>query len=246
MIKYERTDKIMEILNQCKYTTVDRLVKELHYSPATIRRDLTHLENIGLVKKSYGGVCINDASRPVIVREHENTEEKVQMCQAAASLIGDRTSIFIDGSTTTCFISEFLKHKKELVVTTSNIKLGIELEAMGIECYTTGGRVVDTNMLAGVYAVDTVSKMNFDMCFFSAESISEEGNICDRGELFADLRRMVIKQSKKAVCLCDSNKLGSTSFLCLASLGDVDYVISGGKFPAEWKDQFPGTKFITV
>ena len=246
MIKYERTDKILEILNQCKYTTVDHLVKELHYSPATIRRDLTHLENIGLVKKSYGGVCINDATRPVSVRKHQNTEEKIKMCREAAELISDRTSIFIDGSTTTCFMRSFLDSPKDLVVTTSNLKLAIDLEAMGIECYTTGGRVVDTNMLAGVYAVDTVSKMNFDMCFFSAESISKDGNICDRGELFADLRRMVIKRSKKAVCLCDSNKLGSTSFLCLASLGDVDYVISGGTFSPEWKEQFPGTKFITV
>ena len=246
MIKYERVDKIVEILNKCKYTTVDHLVKELHYSPATIRRDLIYMENIGLVKKSYGGVCINDSSRPVIIREHENTEEKIRMCRAAAGLVNDRSSIFIDGCTTTCFMSEFLEHKKELVVTTSNLKLGIELEAMGIECYTTGGRVVDTNMLAGVYAVDTVSKMNFDMCFFSAESISAEGNICDRGELFADLRRTVIRRSKKSVCLCDSNKLGSSSFLCLASLGDVDYVISGGTFAPEWKERFADTKFITV
>ena len=246
MIKYERADKIMEILGRCKYTTVEQLVKELHYSPATIRRDLTHLENMGLVKKSYGGVCINDTSRPVIIREHENTEEKIKMCRAAAELVSDRSSIFIDGSTTTCFMRDFLEHKKELVVTTSNLKLGIELEAMGIECYTTGGRVVDTNMLAGVYAVDTVSKMNFDMCFFSAESISADGNICDRGELFADLRRTVIKRSKKAVCLCDSNKLGSASFLCLASLGDVDYVISGGEFKPELKERFADTKFITV
>ena len=73
MFKDERADKIVEILNKRKYATVDYLVKELHYSPATIRRDLTYLESLGMVKKSYGGVSINDVSRPEIFREHENT-----------------------------------------------------------------------------------------------------------------------------------------------------------------------------
>jgi len=49
----------MNILKKYQYTTVDFLVRELHYSPATVRRDLTYLESLGLVNKSYGGVSIN-------------------------------------------------------------------------------------------------------------------------------------------------------------------------------------------
>jgi len=246
MMKYERADQIMEILSKCKYTTVDHLVKELHYSPATIRRDLVYLESAGLIKKSYGGVCMNEVSRPAIVREHENMDAKIRICKAAAELVDHYDSVFIDGSTTTYFMSEFLDHKKNLVITTSNLKLGICLEEKGIECYVTGGKVVDTHMLSGTYAVDTINRMNFDICFFSAESISKEGIICDKGERFADLRRTVIQRSKKSVCLCDKKKIGSSSFLCLASLKDVDYVISDGEFGTEWTEKFAETKFITV
>ena len=243
-MKYERADQIMEILSRCKYTTVDHLVKELHYSPATIRRDLIYLESTGLIKKSYGGVCINEVSRPAIVREHENMDAKIRICRTAAELVQEHASVFIDGSTTTYFMSEFLEQNKDIVVTTSNLKLAICLEEKGIECYVTGGKVVDTHMLFGTYAVDTVNRMNFDICFFSAESISEEGMICDKGERFADLRRTVMKRSKKSVCMCDKKKLGSSSFLCLASLKDVDYVISDGVFSPEWVEKFGKTKFI--
>ena len=50
MIKGERLDRILEILKHKKYCTVDELVSELRYSPATIRRDLTLLEKQNLVK----------------------------------------------------------------------------------------------------------------------------------------------------------------------------------------------------
>ena len=39
---------------------LDYLVKEIKYSPASIRRDLTLLEKQGLVSRSYGGVAYKD------------------------------------------------------------------------------------------------------------------------------------------------------------------------------------------
>ena len=56
MYQSERIDEIMKILKNNHYVTVDYLVKEIKYSPASIRRDLTILQNQGLVTRSYGGV----------------------------------------------------------------------------------------------------------------------------------------------------------------------------------------------
>ena len=58
MLKNERAERIVEILREQKYTTVQMLVDRLHYSPATVRRDLVYLEGLGLVEKSYGGVSL--------------------------------------------------------------------------------------------------------------------------------------------------------------------------------------------
>ena len=82
MFKEQRTDRILEIIRENKYVTVEQLVNRLHYSPATIRRDVTYLANLGLVKKSYGGVSITDA-KPFVIREHENITEKIKMCRFA-------------------------------------------------------------------------------------------------------------------------------------------------------------------
>ena len=49
MYQQERMDEIMKILQKNHYVTVDYLVKEIKYSPASIRRDLTLLEKQGKV-----------------------------------------------------------------------------------------------------------------------------------------------------------------------------------------------------
>ena len=171
MFKNERTDRIMEILKENKYTTVEKLVVELHYSPATIRRDLTYLAEIGLVRKSYGGVRIEENAKPLIVREHEMHDEKIKICKMAADLINDGDFIFIDGTTTTFFLGEFLELKKDITVMTSNLKLALLLGEKNINCFVTGGKVVDTGMLAGTLADDAVKRLTeIDLCFFRSEA----------------------------------------------------------------------------
>ena len=51
-----RQDQILAILAKRSYVTVRYLTDQLHYSSATINRDLNKMEALGLVKRSYGGV----------------------------------------------------------------------------------------------------------------------------------------------------------------------------------------------
>lgn len=44
MYQHERINEILKILKENHYVTVDYLVKQIRYSPASIRRDLTLLE----------------------------------------------------------------------------------------------------------------------------------------------------------------------------------------------------------
>lgn len=245
MFKHERADKIMAILKKHKYTTVDCLVGELHYSPATIRRDLTYLYTLGLVEKSYGGVSIKEKAKPFIVREHENVAKKTRICQEAAKLIGDHCNVFIDGTTTTFFMHEFLEGKKGVTVATSNLRLALELGEKKIPCYVTGGRVLDTSFLVGPCAVDTINKMNFDICFFSTGAISEEGSIA-MGEALAPHTRAAIERASKVACLCDSSKLNAPFLLNFMSLKDVDFFVSDAEFDADFKERFPHTEFIAA
>lgn len=115
MYQKERTDAIYNIIKEKGYVTVKYLVEEMHYSNATINRDLNILEKQALIKRSYGGAEIVEQKEvPLIFRYHK---------MKAAELIYDGDTIFIDGSTTTESIGKYITNKKDITVITNNLAL---------------------------------------------------------------------------------------------------------------------------
>ena len=155
MQKQERIEQVLEIIKSRKFCTVDELVEQLHYSPATIRRDLTHLAQRKLVEKSYGGASYI-GMWTLTVREHHRALAKAKLCQTAADLVQDGDAVFVDGTTTTYFLRDILLKKKDLQVVTTNLKLAFELGEKNVTCFLPGGRLCDTAMLGGPLAAETL------------------------------------------------------------------------------------------
>ena len=140
MYQKERMDEIYDILKKNGYVTVKYLVQQLGYSNATVNRDLNVMENQKRIRRSYGGVELSEAkSVPLIFRYHKMKSIKNKMGKAAADLIADGDTVFIDGSTTTECIGRYLTDKKELTVITNNAALVLYLSEYPIRVICLGG-----------------------------------------------------------------------------------------------------------
>ena len=110
MIKNERLDNIIKILEKENYSSVNHLAGLLYVAPVTIRRDLKILERNGLVNICYGGVSLvtTDSNRdtPWVMRKHFNDTIKMQLAKKAAALIPDKSIVFLDASSTASYIME--------------------------------------------------------------------------------------------------------------------------------------------
>lgn len=62
----ERQKQILNFLNERNFITVKELSAITFTSQSSIRRDLTYLENNGLVKRLHGGVSSIEPSLPLI------------------------------------------------------------------------------------------------------------------------------------------------------------------------------------
>lgn len=244
MLKDERLDAIMAFLAERKYITVEELTEKLHYSPATVRRDITQLVKLGYAKKSYGGVCLNEHARPIIIREHEDISEKEQICRKAAELIRDNDTVFIAGSSTSYHLGKYLAGKRDVTVVTTDTRMALDLEERGVRCYLTGGLMRD-GMLTGCLAIGMLRQIRYDLSFFSASGLSDDGEITVVSEEFGMLLDEVFRRSDRTVCLCTDNKFGRREFFSLGTLDRVSCFVTNGKMEKKLLDRFGKTRFLT-
>ena len=104
MLKEERYDRILAILETEQYVSATKLSKMLYVSLPTIRRDLAELGRRNQIVRSHGGAKKIQAEHtvaPLDFRRTVHAAEKRALCRRAAELVDDKDIIFIDASTTT-------------------------------------------------------------------------------------------------------------------------------------------------
>lgn len=119
----ERQKQILDYLSQHGRTDVEVLAEYFKLTGATIRKDLTVLEQQNKVLRTYGSVVILqdevfDAS--IDQKNHINLLQKQKIGQKASELINDGDSIIMDaGSTVLQMIPHLVKFDNLTVMTNS-------------------------------------------------------------------------------------------------------------------------------
>lgn len=230
MIKQERYDKILELINEKEYMSANELAKKLYVSMPTIRRDLAELHQKQLILRSHGGakkIDIDHKVTPLDFRRSQNSTEKRRICEKAASLIKDNSIIFIDASTTAMQLVDFIGSRKSLTVITNGIPLASQLKNININAFCTGGEIENNSLaLTGILACDFIRSFNIDLCFFSSYGVNNDGQIVDTSMNETMLRRTAIRHAKKSVFLCDSTKFGVSAPYNLTQLDEIDVVVT--------------------
>lgn len=246
MLQKERTDAIMQVLQENGYVTVKFLVDKLHYSNATINRDLNFLQKQNLVRRSYGGVeIVKNKGVRLPFRYHKMKSVKTLLSKKAAEMVEDGDVIFIDGTTTTEYMGHFLEDKKDITVITNNIALVMHLAEMRIKVICLGGSVVEPPyMLCGADTVENASRYRADKVFFSSGCVSEEGFL-DSGWAYAEMRQKMIENSDKVIYLADHEKITDVKGKTLC-FSDVDVVITDFKFDEKVKEKYADVEFVEI
>ncbi len=230
MLKDERYDEILKILDEEKYISASELSKRLYVSLPTIRRDLAELHKRGQIIRSHGGakkIHAENIVAPLNFRKTVNSIKKRQLCQVAANMINNNDIIFIDSSTTTLQMAEFIDAKSQITVITNGITLATMLAKKGVKTYCTGGEIFENSLAHfGSFAEEFIQKFNIDMLFFSCHGISENGMLTDPSLPETQIRKTAINQSKKIVFLCDESKFSLTAPYNLIPIQKIDYIIT--------------------
>lgn len=242
-----RQEQILHILEERGYVTVRFLTNALHYSSATINRDLNTMQTLGLVKRSYGGVeaARRDRALPLPLRQVYMKKEKRRNAEIAASLIENGDTVFLDASTSVQYMAPFLADKKELRVITNSMRLATELAEYDIEVICLGGRIAERpHVLCGEETVENAAKYRPNKMFFSFIRVLASGHVCTNGGYQYLLYRQLLKSSRECYFLTDHSKLAEDDGRVLCDFGELTGVISDFTFPDEIQKAYPNTRFI--
>ena len=245
----ERLTRVLGLIEEHGYVTVKFLMEELHYSKATVNRDLNALEQMGKVKRTWGGVePVQQQTIPVLFRYEYGKSQKRRIAKRAAELIEDGETVFIDGSTTAQHMSEYLLEKKDLHVLTNNMSLAIFLAEHNVHTTVLGGQILEAPyMLAGTDSVETAARYRADRCFFSTHGVTETGEMSYTDDIYFSLHRTMMKNSRSVIYLVDRDKINRRGGKVI--LGDfslVDTVISDHSFSDTVQQTYTHVHFITA
>lgn len=204
--------------------------KQVAVSPSSIRRKLTELEKDGLVVRIHGGVkSINDdeSGMSFFTRKHTNALEKRLIAIKALKLVHDGDMIFLDSSSTSYFLAEYLSAFPNVTVVTNGVDTLAALAAKGVNVYSSGGKVYSENnaALTGEFARAAISKIHADLCFFSVHGITSDGGIYDLFRPCNEIISTMMQNSDKKVCLCDNTKTGKGGAFKICNVSDIDYIV---------------------
>lgn len=239
-----RQEQILNILEKRGYVTVRYLVDTLHYSSATINRDLNQMQVLGLVKRTYGGVeAAKRGSLPALSeRLFYMKKEKRRIAREAAGLVQNGETVFLDGSTTVQYMLPFLVEKKELRIITNNMCLAIELANHDIDAICLGGLVAERpHVLYSDETIENAQKFQVNKMFFSVDAVTLDGYIHSSHYL---LYKTMLKNSDEAYFLTDQTKIVDRLDIKLCDFSALTGVISDIDFPEETKRAYPNVHFI--
>ena len=232
----EREQQIISLLRERGFISVQELSELLFTSPSSIRRDLTRLEALGVVRRNYGGVVAaggTPTAPPVAIRSEVNKAAKRSIAKKASILLRDDLSVLLDDSTSAAAMVEFLAPFKGISLFTNNLETAAAATERGIRTYLLGGALPSDSatVTVGRFALDMLRSIHVDLCFFSTSALSESGDLFDSTEAHNLLRREMLNRASKTVLLCDGSKFMHTSLYFSVNIKDVDYICSDTSLP---------------
>jgi DeoR/GlpR family transcriptional regulator of sugar metabolism len=233
----ERQREIVTTARRTGSVDVTALAAALGVAKETVRRDLRALEDHGLVRRTHGGAYPVESAgfeTTLAFRATSHVPEKRRIAAAAAELLGDAETVFLDEGFTPQLIAEALPRDRPLTVVTASLATaGALAEAGNITVLLLGGRVrpgtlatVDhwtTRMLAGFVV---------DLAYIGANGISREHGLTTPDPAVSEVKAQAVRAARRTVFTGVHTKFGAASFCRFAEIGSLETIVTSTLLPA--------------
>lgn len=206
----ERQQRIVEIVCQQGFATIENLARDFGVSAQSVRRDIIKLDADRLLQRFHGGVGVRESSGRMGYVEKRNiaTEAKRRIGEKAASMIPDGSVVFLDVGTTVEAVADALQDKRALRIFTSSLASAAILAGRpGIDLFVLGGAVrgIDGSIV-GEATLSALGRFRFDYAVIGFSGIDADGALMDYDLEKVAVKEAAIGQAARSLVVGDSSK----------------------------------------
>lgn len=229
MLKAERQDSILDLLNEETFMTVVDLASIINVSEMTIRRDLKELESEEKLVRLYGGaqkLIFKDKELSTDEKISLHIEKKEHIGKVMNTLISEGDVVYLGAGTTIFYALPFITKKNLLIVTNSLISFNYLIQHTDHKLLLTGGEFSPTTEeFIGPHAESIFETLNIDISFAATNGIYND-NITTSNSLEGQIQQAAFKSSKTKVIVADSTKFNTSDIFTFYKLSNLDYLIT--------------------
>lgn len=230
-----RHKQILDIAKLQGKVLVEELANRFEITPQTIRKDLNELCEKKLLNRIHGGAVFPSGTENMQYEQRRQiaSVEKDAIGRAAAKLIPDNASLFVNIGTTTESVSQGLLDHGRLMIITNNINVANRLRVYPqFEVVIAGGVVRATDGgIVGEAAVDFIRQFKVDYAVIGASAIDDDGALLDYDFREVKVAQAIIANARHVILVADSTKFERTAPVRIAHISQVHTFVTDRCFP---------------
>lgn len=230
-----RQSEILDIARAEARVSVEDLAARFGVTQQTIRRDLGDLAEAGKLERVHGGAVLRAGVANIGYGERRrmNADAKAAIARACAALIPANSSLFLNIGTTTEAVARALLGHANLMVVTNNLNVAnILAESDSCDVIVAGGALRRSDGgLVGDLTTQAIAAFKVDIAVIGTSAIDAEGDLLDFDPQEVRVSRAIIAQARRVFLVADAAKFGRAAPVRIASLGDLDAIITDRPLP---------------
>ena len=237
----ERHEAILELARLHNRVTVEQLSAHFHVSLQTIRKDLNTLCDQRMLSRVHGGATLPSGVENLEyeARRRIAAEAKDAIGKAAAALIPNDASLFINIGTTTEAVSQALLDHSGLLIITNNINVANRMRVYPrFEVVIAGGVVRPSDGgIVGEAAADFFGQFKVDYAVIGASALDEEGALLDYDYREVKVAQAIIANARHVILVADQGKFSRSAPVRIARIDQIGTFVT---------DQCPSDDFRNI
>ena len=179
-MRQPRHERIIQLVKQHGYMSIDALAKELDVTPQTIRRDINMLAEEDILRRYHGGAGLGSNSvqnEDYAKRKVWNQQEKDRIAALVAEHIPNNSSLFMNIGTTVESVARSLLDHSGLKIITNNLNVASIFSGHEeFEVTIAGGTVRQRDGgIIGEATIDFIRQFKVDYAVMGISGIDDDG-----------------------------------------------------------------------